>query len=129
MNPKTVLENAHHIAVLGVNENADSYANKIVRSIRESHKTAYPVNPKYPELFGDKVYPSLDAIEEDLDLVVFVVNPKIGMHYLDAVKSKGVSTIWLQPGTISDELLDKAKELELETVDACVLVVSNYLDH
>lgn len=127
IDPRQTLESAQNLAVLGVNAEFDSFANKIVRKIRELQKTAFPVNPKYDELFGEPLYKSLDDIATPIDVVVFVVNPKIGLGYLDAVAKKGVKTIWLQPGTISDELLAKAKELGLQAIEACVLVVGNYI--
>jgi predicted CoA-binding protein len=127
LDPKNVLESAQNLAVLGVNADYDSFANKIVRKIRELNKTAFPVNPKYDELFGETLYKSLDDITAPVDVVVFVVNPKIGLYYLDSIVKKGVKTIWLQPGTIGDELLDRAKVLGLNVVEACVLVVGNYL--
>lgn len=125
--PKTILENAHTIAVLGVNKDPDAFANKIVRKIKSLNKLPYPINPKYEELFGEKVYPSLTQTPNVPDLVVFVVNPTIGIQYLDTVKALGHTHIWLQPGTVDDALLTKAKQLGLFPIEACVLVVGNYL--
>jgi predicted CoA-binding protein len=125
--PKLTLENANNLVVIGVNADFDSFANKIVRKIRELNKTAFQVNPKYDELFDAVVYKSLDDIDEPIDVAVFVVNPRAGLTYLESVVQKGIKTIWLQPGTISDELLAKASDLGLETIEACVLVVGNYI--
>ena len=127
LDPKHVLNDSHTIAVLGVNKDHDSYANKIVRKIKTLKKVAYPINPKYDELFGDIVYESIEKCPSTPDLVVFVVNPTIGINYLESLKELGIKTIWLQPGTISVELLEEAQRLELNVVDACVLVVGNYL--
>lgn len=127
LDPKDVLSRSHTIAVLGVNTDTNSYANKIVRKIRSLNKAAYPINPKYPTLFGEVVYESIEKCPSIPDLVVFVVNPTIGVNYLDSIKNLGISTIWLQPGTISIDLLEDAKDLGLGVVEACVLVVGNYL--
>lgn len=126
-NPLTILKDSQTFAVLGVNQDFDSYANKILRKLREKHKIAYPVNPKYTSLFNEIIYERLENIPTVPEVVVFVVNPTIGLEYLQTIKDLGIKTIWLQPGTISDELLAKAKELDLEAIDACVLVVSQYL--
>lgn len=127
LDPKKILIESNTIAVLGVNQDADSYANKIVRKIKSLNKTAYPINPKYDHLFGDDVYESIEKCPNIPDLVVFVVNPNIGINYLESIKNLGIKTIWLQPGTISIELLEDAKDLGLKVVEACVLVVGNYL--
>lgn len=125
--PKQVLSEAKTIAVIGVNANEDSYANKIVRKIKALNKTAYPINPKYAELFGERVYESLEKVPSIPDLVVFVVNPRIGIKYLPIVKDLGLKHVWLQPGSFDLEFLDEAKDLGLSPIEACVLVVGNYL--
>jgi uncharacterized protein len=126
-NPLTILKDNQTFSVLGVNQDFDSYANKILRKLREKHKTAYPVNPKYSSLFNEIIYERLENTPTVPEVVVFVVNPTIGIQYLQNIKNLGIKTIWLQPGTISEELLAKAKALDIEIVDACVLVVSQYL--
>ncbi len=125
--PETILRNSTTYAVLGVNTDHDSYANKILRKLHHVNKVAYGVNPKYDTLFNQPVYPALEKLPEVPEVVVFVVNPSIGIHYLDRMAELGIKVAWLQPGTISVELLEKAKSLGIETVDACVLVVSAYL--
>ena len=127
LDPKQILSESQAIAVLGVNKDSESYANKIVRKIKTLNKTAYPVNPRYDELFGEVVYESIEKCPSTPDLVVFVVNPSIGINYLENIKELDIKTIWLQPGTISIELLDEAKRLNIDVVEACVLVVGNYL--
>jgi len=127
LDPKSILSQAHTLAVLGVNQDPEAYANKIVRKIYTLHKEAFPVNPKYEVLFNEPVYESLEKCPRIPDLVVFVVNPKIGIHYLASVQALGIKTIWLQPGTMDIALLNKAKALNITVIEACVLVVGNYL--
>lgn len=127
LDPKQILASAKTIAVLGVNQDPDSYANKIVRKCRQINKVTYPVNPKYNTLFGEAVFESLEKCPSIPDLVVFVVNPKIGIHYLEDIKGLGIKHIWLQPGTIDMDLLNEAQDLGLIPIEACVLVVGNYL--
>lgn len=126
-NPLTILKDNQTFAVIGVNQDFDSYANKILRKLREKHKTAYPVNPKYKTLFDELIFERLKDLPTLPEVVVFVVNPIIAINYLRTIKDLGIKTIWLQPGTISDELLERAYDLDIEVVDACVLVVSQYL--
>lgn len=126
-NPETLLRNSTTYAVLGVNTDHESYANKILRKLHHVNKVAYGVNPKYDTLFNQPVYEDLEKLPELPDVVVFVVNPTIGINYLDRMAELGIKYAWLQPGTISIDLLEKAKSLGIETIEACVLVVSAYL--
>ena len=127
LNPEILLRESKTFAVLGVNQDPEAYANLIVNKLKAIHKIVYPVNPKYSTLFNEPVYEDLEKTPSIPDVVVFVVNPTIGIRYLDNIKDLGIKAIWLQPGTISVELLKKAETLGIDVVEACVLVVGSYL--
>jgi predicted CoA-binding protein len=127
INPEKLLKKSKTFAVIGVNKDPESYANLIVKKLREKHKTVYPVNPNYDHLFNEPVFEDLEKTPSVVDVVVFVVNPTIGINYLQSIHDLGIKVIWLQPGTISIDLLSKAKDLGIKVVEACVLVVSHYI--
>ena len=56
------------------------------------------------------------------EVVDFVVNPKIGIGIVKECAQLGIENIWLQPGTVSEEILEFAKEKGINAVEACVLV-------
>lgn len=121
MNPYEILNKYNSYAVIGMNNDPDKYAHRIFKKLEEKGKTVYGVSPKYTEIDGHPIYSTLKDIPYDVEIAVFVVNPSIGIHLLEDVKQKGCTYVWLQPGTIHDELLEKAHALGLETVEACVL--------
>ncbi len=127
INPKKILKESKTFAVIGVNQDPEAYANLIVKKLREKNKTVYPVNPNYDRLFNEHIFEDLEKTPSTPEVVVFVVNPTIGIDYLQSIKDLGIKTIWLQPGTISIDLLNKAKALGIKVVEACVLVVSHYI--
>lgn len=113
-------------AVVGASTDTSRYGYKIVKKLDRYGYNAIPVTPKYEDIDGIKAYPSVADISDDIDVVVFVVNPHIGMEVLDDCISKGIKRIWLQPGTVSHELINKAEENGIEVLEACVLVVLNW---
>ena len=123
MNPYEILTNNQNYAVIGMHPNESTYAYKIYQLLKEKNKTVYGVNPNYEEAAGDKLYKKLKDINKPIDVAVFVVNPSIGIHMLDTVKAQNIKHVWLQPGTVNDDLLAKAKDLELDVTEACVLAV------
>ncbi len=127
MNPKDIISTYNNWVVIGVTPDQEKYGYEIFKRLKEISKTVYGINPKYQEIEGNKIYPSLLDIKDNIDVVVMVVNPKIGINYLDEIKDRGVKFIWLQPGTESPEIKEKANNLELEIIEACVLVVSKYI--
>lgn len=121
MNPYEILLNNENYAVVGVSPNRDKYAYKIYTLLKNKGKKAFGVHPTIEKVDEDTVYPTLESIPTDVDIAVFVVKPQIGLTYLSLVAEKGIKTIWLQPGTINDELLTKADELGLTVIQDCVL--------
>ena len=110
-------------AVIGVTDDKDKYGYKIYQKLKENKKV-YGINPKYNNIDDNIIYPNIESINDNIDIVVFVVNPGIGIKYLDSIINKKIKYIWLQPGTESDELIKKAQYNNIIVIKACVLVVS-----
>lgn len=109
-------------AVVGASENKGKYGYKIYNRLKSLGYKVYPVNPNYEEINGDKCYVNLMSLPETPDVVNMVVSPKHGMKTVEEAAELGVKYLWLQPGTVNDELLNLAKEKGVETIQACVLV-------
>jgi predicted CoA-binding protein len=48
--------------------------------------------------------------------------PKLTLDALDGIAEKKVETVYLNPGTESDEVVKKAEQLGLNTIQACSIV-------
>lgn len=118
-----LLNNNLNYAIIGMRPKEGCYACRIYKILKEHGKTAYGINPNYDEAIGVKLYDDLDDLNKDIDVAVFVVNPKIGITMLEDVKKHSIKNLWLQPGTIDDELLAKAEELDLNVIEDCILAV------
>ncbi|WP_342621884.1 CoA-binding protein [Erysipelothrix sp. P66] len=120
-NPYEILNVSQTFVIAGINNKPESYAYRIYKLLEQKGKTVLGVNPNYTEINGKTVYPSFSEITDTVDVAVMVVNPKIGIHMLESIKEKGINVLWLQPGTVNDVLRAKAKELDLNVIEACVL--------
>ena len=108
-------------AVVGVTKKKERYGYKIWKILKEHDYKVYGVSPNYDEIEGDKLYKTISDLPEKVDVVDMVVSPKIGMEILDKIKEAGIRYVFFQPGTYNDEIIKKAKELELEYLtDDCV---------
>ncbi|AGI38563.1 CoA-binding protein [Thermoclostridium stercorarium subsp. stercorarium DSM 8532] len=111
-------------AVVGANQNPEKYGNMIYRKLRLRGYEVYAVNPLYDVVEGDPCYKDLSSLPKIPDVVNMVVSPKRSKNFVEEAAGLGIKYIWFQPGTYDEEVLDLAKKLGLETVQACVLVAT-----
>lgn len=123
-----LLRSMRHWAVLGINENPQGYANLIYERLLKRGKTVAGVNALYAQLPGKEVYTSLHKLPFKPEVVVSVVRPEVGMFYLEEMRNYGLKVLWLQPGTVDDNLLERAKEFNIETLQACVLMGLDFVE-
>ena len=124
MEAKEILLNKQNFAVIGVTTNQEKYGYKIYQRLKKLNKNVYGVSPIYNELNGETIYPNLSSIDNQIDVAVFVVNPKIALIYIEECKKLKIKNIWLQPGTYDDNLIKIIKESKLNYYLNCVLVES-----
>ena len=122
MRKKEILIQAKNIAVIGATQNKNKYGYKIYKKLKEMNKKVYPVSPIYQEIDGEFVYSSISEIKEKIDLAVFVVNTKLSKEYIKDCKE--IPTLWFQPNTYDDELLNTLQKNQQNYVLDCVLIAS-----
>ena len=52
----------------------------------------------------------------------FYVPPDIGEQVIADVARKGIAEVWLNPGADSDELIARARALQIQPIVACSIV-------
>ena len=109
-------------AIAGASDDRGRYGYKIFRVLADAGFRVTPLHPRLTEIDGVKVYPSIADAPGEHDVLVFVVNPRIGETLLEPAKAAGIKTAWFQPGARSAELREKAVEMGFDVVDDCVLV-------
>ena len=81
-----------------------------------------PVNPNEKSVFGEKSYPDLSAVKEQIDLVdVFRRSDEAGKAVDEAI-AVGAKAVWLQEGVIDSAAAHRAEDAGLMVVmDRCWL--------
>jgi len=110
------------IAIIGASADRSKFGNKAVRAYLQQGYAVYPVNPRGGTIEGLLVYASILDVPVVPDQVSFYVPPDRGLEVIEDVAAKGVKRVWLNPGSESKELLDKAADLGMETVVACSIL-------
>ncbi len=110
-------------AVVGATDNPQKYGNQIVKNLQKRGYEVYPVNPKLTELEGIKCYASLAEIPVKVDVVDFVVPPRVTEETLKQCRELGLHQIWLQPGSESENAIAFCLEHNLKVVHGvCVML-------
>jgi len=81
-------------AIIGATDNREKYGYQIFKNLRSRGYEVYPVNPRLNGLEGI-------SIPVKVDVVDFVVPPKVTEQILKECKHLGLHRIWLQPGSES----------------------------
>lgn len=110
-------------AVVGVSHDRAKFGNKIYRDLKSAGYTVYGVNPGLQEIEGDPCYPRVTALPEGPAVVNMVVPPDVAAQVVEDCHQAGVTRIWFQPGSESDEAIGKAESYGIHVIaNACIMV-------
>ena len=110
------------VAVIGASSNRNKFGNRAVRAFLQQGYTVIPINPHEAEVEGLKTYRSVMDVTGAIDMASFYVPPEIGLRVIDEIARKGIPEVWLNPGADSDELIARAKSLNIQPIVACSVV-------
>lgn len=123
---REILERARTIAVIGASRDPEKAGGSVPAGLQRRGFRIIPINPFATELFGERVYRSLDEVPERVDIVdVFRPSDDAPGIARQAVAA-GAKALWLQLGIRSDEARQIAESAGLDYVeDECTAVVSS----
>lgn len=113
------------IVLIWASNNPEKYGNKILKDLVSKWHTVFPINPKEEEIEGIKVYKSLPELDQDFDVVNFVIKPEITLkvleNNLELLKSKKV---WCQPWASDDKIKEFLQNNSFSDfiTDSCIMV-------
>jgi len=118
------------VAVIGATSDRAKFGNKSVRAHLAQGYEVFPINPKGGQIEGLQVYTNVTEVPaEKLDRVSLYVPPAIGLKLLEEIAAKGCDELWLNPGSESEELVTKARELGFDPILACSIVDVGAIPH
>lgn len=111
------------VAIVGASSNRSKFGNKSVRAHLKQGYEVFPVNPKEEMIEGLTCYPTLSDVPADfLNRISLYLPPSVGILLLEEIRTLEVEEIWLNPGTESPDLIERAEELNLNIIQACSIV-------
>jgi predicted CoA-binding protein len=119
---RTLLTTTRTWAVVGCSPDPARDSNRIAAMLKHRGYTIVPVNPTEEEILGERCYPSVGAIPDEVEIEVVDVfrrSEAAGEHVDEAI-ARGAKGVWLQLGVIDREAEKRARHAGLRFVmDRC----------
>jgi predicted CoA-binding protein len=118
---RRLLTSATTIAMVGASGNPDKASYGIMQKLQQDGYKVIPINPKEPEILGERAYPSLIDVPEKIDIVDVFRRAEDTPSIADDAVKIGAKALWLQSGISNDEAAKRAEAGGLQVVmDACI---------
>jgi len=115
---RQILAENRTIAMVGASANASRPSYFAMKYLKEKGFRVIPVNPGQDgkTILGEKVYPSLAAIEEKVDIVDIFRSSEAALDVTRQAIAIGARVVWMQLGVRNDEAARLAEEADLQVV-------------
>lgn len=116
-----VFESIQNIAFVGLSPKEEKASNKVARYFQEQGYKIFPIYPKEEFILNEKVYKSLNDIEEKVDMVVMFRKAEFADVVVEKLELRkenmnDVKVLWLQLGIVNNKASQKAESLGLKVV-------------
>ncbi len=120
---RRILKQTRTLAIVGLSANWYRPSFFAAKYMQEHGYRIIPVNPAYDEVLGEKCYPSLKEIPEQIDMVdCFRKSEDIEPIAKQAIEI-GAKVLWMQLGVMNENAARMARDAGLEVVqDRCVKI-------
>ena len=120
---RKLYEETGTIAVVGASPDPAKRAYVIPAYSQSQWYRIIPVNPYLTEAIGERAYPDLLSIPDDIDLVLIFQRSEKVPPFVDQAIEIGAKAIWMQSGIRHETAAAKARNAGLDVVqDACMMV-------
>lgn len=104
------------LAVVGLSGKEARPSYRLARKMQRLGYKIIPVNPRETEILGEKAYPDLKSVPEQIDVVQVFRSPEAAIAIAEEALEVNPKVFWLQEGVISPKAADIAKDGGLQVV-------------
>jgi predicted CoA-binding protein len=120
---RRILRTARTIAVVGLSAEWHRPSFFAAKYMQEHGYRIIPVNPRYPEILGERCHASLETIEEPVDIVDVFRKTEDVLPIARQAIAIGAKCLWQQIGVKNLEAAKLAADAGLDVVmDRCVKI-------
>jgi predicted CoA-binding protein len=113
---RRILNDYKRVAMVGLSDDWSRPSNFAAKYLLDHGFEVIPVNPKYPEILGQKCYADLRDIPQPVDIVDLFQRVERIPPFVDQAIEIGAKVVWMQLGILHEESAQKARDAGLEVV-------------
>jgi predicted CoA-binding protein len=113
---RRIMTDYKRVAMVGLSTDWSRPSNFAAKYLLDHGFEVIPVNPKYPEILGQKCYADLRDIPTPVDIVDLFQRIERVPPFVDQAIEIGAKVVWFQLGIVHEEAAQKARDAGLEVV-------------
>ena len=118
-----LLKRSRTIAVVGLSDNPLRPSHGVSAYMQSQGYRIVPVNPRIEECLGERAFPSLLDVPEQIDIVNIFRRPEFVEEVVDQAIHLKVPAVWMQEEVIHEKAAEKARQAGIFVVmDRCILL-------
>lgn len=119
---KQIVTSYKVIAVVGLSPDAGKPSYEVAAYLQRAGYRIIPVNPACQEILGERCYPSLAEIPEEVEIVDVFRRAEFLPEIVAQAIAKGAKAVWMQEGIVNEAAAATAQAAGLAVVmDRCLL--------
>jgi uncharacterized protein len=111
-----ILRQSKTIAVVGLSNDRFRPSYGVARYLQQEGYEILPVNPNETEVLGATAFRTLAEVPRPVDVVDVFRRPEYAMDVVEQAIAASARSVWLQPGTGTEEAAERARRAGLKVV-------------
>jgi uncharacterized protein len=122
MEIKDIITKYHTIAVVGLSPEQGRPSFEVAAYLQRAGYKIIPVNPTCQEILGERCYPSLADVPDEVEIVDVFRRSEFLPEIVEQAIAKGAKVVWMQEGVVNQDAAARAEGAGLAVVmDRCLL--------
>ena len=117
-----ILREYKTVAVVGISADEEKASYRVARYLKEHGYRIIPVNPREKEVLGERCYPDLCSVPEQIEIVDVFRRSRFVPRVVAEAMYAGAKAVWMQEGIVHEAAARRAREAGMEVVmDRCMM--------
>jgi uncharacterized protein len=119
---KEIISKYHTVAVVGLSPDPEKPSYEVAAYLQRAGFRIIPVNPACQEILGERCYPTLADIPDQVEIVDVFRRSEFLPEIVEQAIAKGAKAVWMQEGIVNEPAAARAEQAGLAVVmDHCLL--------